>query len=42
MIAQGRIVWASGSVVKADGMSEAEIYETVTVGDSMMGVRVLN
>lgn len=36
MVAQGRIVWVSGPAVKADGMSEAKMYETVTVGDSKL------
>ena len=34
--AQGRIVWVSGPAVKADGMSEAKMYETVVVGDSKL------
>lgn len=36
MAAQGRIVWVSGPAVKADGMSEAKMYETVTVGESKL------
>ena len=32
MAAQGRIVWVSGPAVRADGMSDAKMYETVTVG----------
>lgn len=36
MAAQGRIVWVSGPAVKADGMSEAKMYETVTVGDAKL------
>lgn len=36
MVAQGRIVWVSGPAVKADGMSEAKMYETVTVGDAKL------
>ncbi len=36
MVAQGRIVWVSGPAVRADGMSEAKMYETVTVGDSKL------
>ena len=32
MVAQGRIVWVSGPAVKADGMSDAKMYETVSVG----------
>ncbi len=48
MAAQGRIVWVSGPAVKADGMSEAKMYDTVTVGNSklidevIMGVKVSN
>ena len=37
MVAQGRIVWVSGPAVKADGMSEAKMYETVSVGDLFAG-----
>lgn len=36
MAAQGRIVWVSGPAVKADGMSDAKMYETVVVGDSKL------
>ena len=36
MAAEGRIVWVSGPAVKADGMSEAKMYETVIVGDSKL------
>jgi V/A-type H+-transporting ATPase subunit A len=36
MAAQGRIVWISGPAVRADGMSDAKMYETVTVGDSKL------
>jgi V/A-type H+-transporting ATPase subunit A len=36
MIAQGRIVWISGPAVRADGMSEAKMYETVSVGDAKL------
>jgi V/A-type H+-transporting ATPase subunit A len=36
MAVQGRIVWVSGPAVKADGMSEAKMYETVTVGDAKL------
>lgn len=36
MAAQGRIVWISGPAVKADGMSDAKMYETVVVGDSKL------
>jgi len=35
MAAQGRIVWVSGPAVRADGMSNAKMYETVTVGNSL-------
>ncbi len=36
MVAEGRIVWVSGPAVKADGMSEAKMYETVVVGESKL------
>ncbi|MGQ0792137.1 MAG: V-type ATP synthase subunit A, partial [Nitrosopumilaceae archaeon] len=36
MVAQGRIVWVSGPAVRADGMSEAKMYETVSVGDAKL------
>ena len=36
MVAQGRIVWVSGPAVRADGMSDAKMYETVTVGNSKL------
>jgi len=36
MAAEGRIVWVSGPAVKADGMSEAKMYETVIVGESKL------
>ena len=36
MTVQGRIVWVSGPAVKADGMSEAKMYETVIVGDAKL------
>lgn len=36
MAARGRIVWVSGPAVRADGMSDAKMYETVTVGDSKL------
>jgi len=36
MAAQGRIVWVSGPAVRADGMSNAKMYETVTVGNSKL------
>ncbi len=38
MPAEGRIVWISGPAVRADGMSDAKMYETVTVGnDKLVG-----
>lgn len=36
MAVKGRIVWVSGPAVKADGMSEAKMYETVTVGEAKL------
>ncbi|HSB56768.1 MAG TPA: V-type ATP synthase subunit A [Nitrosopumilaceae archaeon] len=33
MVARGKIVWVSGPAVKADGMSDAKMYETVSVGN---------
>ncbi len=36
MAAQGKIVWVSGPAVRADGMSDAKMYETVTVGNSKL------
>ena len=36
MAAKGRIVWVSGPAVRADGMSDAKMYETVTVGDAKL------
>jgi len=36
MGAQGRIVWVSGPAVRADGMSDAKMYETVTVGNAKL------
>ena len=36
MAAKGRIVWVSGPAVKADGMSDAKMYETVVVGNSKL------
>jgi len=35
-VAQGRIVWVSGPAVKADGMSDAKMYETVSVGEAKL------
>ena len=36
MAAQGKIVWVSGPAVRADGMSDAKMYETVSVGNSKL------
>ena len=36
MVAKGSIVWISGPAVKANGMSEAKMYETVSVGNSKL------
>src|SRR5574341_1260051 len=36
MVAKGRIVWISGPAVRADGMSDAKMYETVRVGESKL------
>ena len=36
MVAQGKIVWVSGPAVRADGMSDAKMYETVSVGDAKL------
>ena len=36
MAAKGRIVWVSGPAVRADGMSDAKMYETVIVGNSKL------
>ena len=36
MAAKGKIVWVSGPAVRADGMSEAKMYETVSVGDAKL------
>ena len=36
MVAEGRIVWVSGPAVRADGMSDAKMYETVSVGNSKL------
>ncbi len=36
MVAQGRIVWVSGPAVRADGMSDAKMYETVIVGEARL------
>lgn len=34
MTAKGKIVWISGPAVKADGMSDGKMYETVSVGEA--------
>ncbi|MEM4284748.1 MAG: V-type ATP synthase subunit A [Candidatus Nitrosocaldus sp.] len=36
MVARGKIVWISGPAVKADGMAEAKMYETVYVGEARL------
>jgi V/A-type H+-transporting ATPase subunit A len=36
MVAKGRIVWVSGPAVKADGMADAKMYETVSVGEAKL------
>jgi len=36
MVAKGRIVWVSGPAVKADGMLDAKMYETVSVGEAKL------
>ena len=36
MVAEGKIVWISGPAVRANGMSDAKMYETVTVGNSKL------
>ena len=36
MVAQGKIVWVSGPAVRADGMSDAKMYETVSVGNAKL------
>tara|TARA_B100000949_G_scaffold235510_2_gene259266 strand:- start:3352 stop:5142 length:1791 start_codon:yes stop_codon:yes gene_type:complete len=33
LVAKGKIIWISGPAVKADGMSTAQMYETVEVGE---------
>jgi len=33
MVAHGKIIWVSGPAVKADGMADAKMYETVSVGE---------
>jgi V/A-type H+-transporting ATPase subunit A len=34
--AKGRIIWISGPAVKAEGMAEAQMYETVEVGEDRL------
>ncbi len=36
MVAQGKIVWVSGPAVRADGMADAKMYETVSVGNAKL------
>jgi len=36
MAAKGKIVWVSGPAVRADGMSDAKMYETVSVGEAKL------
>ena len=36
MAAEGKIVWISGPAVRADGMADAKMYETVTVGEAKL------
>jgi len=36
MAAKGKIVWVSGPAVKAEGMSNAKMYETVEVGEDRL------
>ena len=36
MVTEGKIVWISGPAVRADGMSDAKMYETVSVGNSKL------
>ncbi len=36
MVAKGKIVWISGPAVKADGMSEVKMAETVSVGEDKL------
>ncbi len=36
MVVRGKVVWISGPAVKADGMSDAKMYETVTVGNDRL------
>lgn len=36
MVSKGEIVWISGPAIKASGMSEAKMYETVEVGNDRL------
>jgi len=36
LVAKGKILWISGPAVKAEGMSEAKMYETVEVGEDKL------
>ncbi len=36
MVAKGKIVWISGPAVKANGMLDAKMYETVSVGEAKL------
>jgi V/A-type H+-transporting ATPase subunit A len=36
MVAKGKIVWISGPAVRANGMADAKMYETVKVGESQL------
>ena len=36
MVAQGKIVWISGPAVRANGMADAKMYETVSVGEAKL------
>jgi V/A-type H+-transporting ATPase subunit A len=36
LVVKGEIVWISGPAIKASGMSEAKMYETVEVGNDRL------
>lgn len=36
MVVKGKVIWISGPAVKAEGMAEAKMYETVEVGEARM------
>jgi len=36
VVGKGRIIWISGPAVKAEGMAEAQMYETVEVGEDRL------